>query len=190
MLTRPWFSVSLLAAVALLMGAVRAVGLEVPGPLVTAQWLAANLEQPGLVVIDVRDERSYAAGHIPGAVSGAYPEAWRQSNWTLLPIEQLVANLSALGVGDDSAVVIVPAGGDATEFGNASFPQWVLRYLGHRNVAVLEGGFAGWLAVEPDRLDEAVATPTPAIFTARPEPTLRASTEEVAAALESGSALL
>jgi thiosulfate/3-mercaptopyruvate sulfurtransferase len=190
MLTRRWFSVLLLAAAAMLIGAVRAVGFEVPGPLVSVHWLAENLEQPGLVVIDVRDARAYAAGHIPGAVNGAYPGLWRQPDWRLLPTAQLVANFSALGIGDDTAVVIVPAGGDATEFGNASFPHWVLRYLGHSNVAVLEGGFASWLTAEPDRLEKAVTMPTTATFKARPEPSLRASTEEVAAAIESGSVLL
>jgi thiosulfate/3-mercaptopyruvate sulfurtransferase len=189
-ISRRWFSLSTLAVLALLAGAVRAAGFELPGPLVSSDWLARNLEQPDLVVIDVRDEAAYAAGHIPGAVNGAYPELWRRPNWQLLPAEQLVANLSALGIGDDTAVVIVPAGGDATEFGNASFPQWVLRYLGHGNVAVLDGGFAGWRAAEPDRLEGAVTMPTPATFTPQPDPTLRASTEEVAAALEAGSAVL
>ena len=188
--TRRWLALSALAVVALLTVTARAVGFDLPGPLVSTAWLAANLEQPGLVVIDVRDEAAYAADHIPGAVNAAYPELWRQRNWQLLPTEELVANLSALGVGEDVAVVIVPAGDDATEFGNASFPQWVLRYLGHRNVAVLDGGFAGWLAAEPGRLDQAVAMPTPATFAARPDPTLRASTEEVAEALEAGSAVL
>jgi thiosulfate/3-mercaptopyruvate sulfurtransferase len=185
-----WVSLSMLAVVALLMVASRAAAFDLPGPLVSPGWLAENLEQPGFVVVDVRGEADYAAGHVPGAVNGTYPDLWRQRNWELLPTEQLIANLASLGIANDAAVVIVPAGGDATEFGNASFPQWVLRYLGHGNIAVLDGGFAGWLAAEPDRLDQTAAMPTPATFTARPDPTLRASTEEVAEAFETGSAVL
>jgi thiosulfate/3-mercaptopyruvate sulfurtransferase len=190
LITSRWFFVPLLVVLALVAVACRAAAFELPGHLVSTGWLAENIEQPDLVVIDVRDEADYATGHIPGTVNGAYPALWRQRNWQLLPTEELVANLSALGVGDDVAVVIVPAGGDATEFGNASFPHWVLRYLGHGNVAVLDGGFAGWLAAEPNRIDQAAVMPTAASFTAVADPSLRASTEEVAEALETGRAVL
>jgi thiosulfate/3-mercaptopyruvate sulfurtransferase len=183
----PAFALALVAVVA---SAVPARSVDLPGPLVSAEWLARNLGQPGLVVVDVRDERAYAAGHIPGAVSGPYPRLWRQADWRTLTNDALAANLSALGIGEDDVVVIVPAGGDATEFGNASFPHWVLRYLGHDEVAVLDGGFAGWLDDGPDRIEQAAAASVSAPFPLRPDARLRATTAEVAEALADKSAVL
>ena len=119
-------------------------------PLVSAGWLKAHLGQKDLLVLDIRPKEDFEAGHIPGAVNGAYPDLWRQADWTLLPLKALTGNLSALGVGDGVTVILVPAGGDGTELGGATFAYWVLKYLGHADTAILDGGWTG-LAVRPDR---------------------------------------
>ncbi|MBC7156576.1 MAG: sulfurtransferase, partial [Rhodobacteraceae bacterium] len=49
----------------------RAAGPALPGPLVSAEWLRANLDTPGLVIVDIRGagpDDLFAAGHVPGAV--------------------------------------------------------------------------------------------------------------------------
>ncbi len=61
-----------------------AQALELPGPLVRADWLEARLGEPDLVVLDIRNAidggsaESYAEGHIPGAIYSNYlTDGWR-----------------------------------------------------------------------------------------------------------------
>src|SRR5437762_13942916 len=87
-----------------------------PAVLVDPAWLAAQLNEPGLVIADCRynnDESvahaEYRGGHIPGAVYVYWPrdlsaESGRVPN--LLPTaEQAAEKLGRLGIGDDSIVV-------------------------------------------------------------------------------------
>jgi len=148
-------------------------------PLVSAEWLEFHLGQKGLIVVDIRPKQDFEAGHIPGAVNGEYPEFWRRADWALLPPETLGGNLSALGVDDHVTVVIVPSGGDATELGGATFAYWVLKYLGHEDAAILDGGWMAWHSEPARSVQSGPSTPTPASFTAHLHPEIRATTEAV-----------
>jgi thiosulfate/3-mercaptopyruvate sulfurtransferase len=123
--------------------------------LVDAGALAAEMasSRPP-IVIDVRWRIAgppgildYRAGHIPGArfadldteLSGQRGLAGRH------PLPEPVdfaALMSRLGVADDSAVVFY----DAADSVPASRAWWDLRYFGHRDVRVLDGGYASWVA--------------------------------------------
>lgn len=54
--------------------------------------------------------------------------------------------IGGLGIGNDNPVVIVPAGTGPTDFGSAARVYWTFRVLGHDDVSILNGGFAGWQA--------------------------------------------
>ncbi len=160
-------------------------------PLVDAAWLTENLGNESLVVLDIRDAVEgadpYAAGHVPGAIAAPYSVVpWRAKindiPGMLPPPEQIEATIAALGVDDDSQVVIVPAGTSASEFGSATRVYWTFKVLGHDAVTILDGGWAAWTkangAVSTD-----VATLEPGDFKAEFRPELLADVKEVEAAI-------
>jgi len=146
-----------------IIGSVLALGLLLTGPamaerltdkpLVDAAWLSENLNQEDLVILDIRDATKngdpYAEGHVPGAISARYSEAgWRTTvdgiPGMLPPEEQIEKVIQGLGVNEDSHVVIIPAGTDASEFGGATRVYWTFKVLGHDAVSILDGGYAAW----------------------------------------------
>jgi thiosulfate/3-mercaptopyruvate sulfurtransferase len=167
----------LLAAVPL--APARAQPVEAVPPLVSVAWLKDHLGRPNLLIVDIRAKEDFEAGHIAGAVNGSYPDAWRQSDWSLLSLPVLTRNLADLGVADDATVVVVPAGGDSTEFGGATFVYWVLKYLGHEETAILDGGWAAWRADPADPVAQGPSRPRRARLTVRPRPEIRATTDQV-----------
>ncbi len=131
-----------------------AVSAEVPGPLVDATWLSAHLGEAGLLIVDIRDptapETDYAMGHISGAVAAPYAGfGWTETvdgvADNLPDPTVMAARLGALGLGDDSAVVIVPDGLNSFEFAKAARVYWTLKVLGHDDVAILDGGQVDWV---------------------------------------------
>jgi len=184
----------------LILSATLALGLGLPAaaerlteaPLVDAAWLADHLDNPSLVVIDVRDPAQgadpYAQGHVPGALSAPYSgHGWREEvggiPGMLPPVEAIAARIGALGVDGDSHVVIVPQGVDSTEFGRATRVYWTFKVLGHDAVSILDGGHNAWTAAGLPVETEA-ATATPASFTPAFRPELVADAGAVRAALE------
>src|SRR5688500_19541697 len=96
-----------------------------PGPLVDASWLSSDLDDPRVVVADVRwylDGRSgreaYEAGHIPGALfvdvdhdlADAQPPGTPGGRHPLPSPEAFAAAMGALGIGDGDAVVAYEIG--------------------------------------------------------------------------------
>ncbi len=141
--------------------------------LVDAATLAANIGAPGWCVFDVRHqladvgygERSYAAGHIPGAfflhcdrdLSGAVTGT--NGRHPLPDPALLAARLGSLGFGRDTQVVVY----DDSQGMIAGRLWWLLRWLGHQDVAVLDGGLSAWQAAG-GALETAVPQPLPADF--------------------------
>ena len=119
-------------------------------------------------------------GHLPGALylhlddDLSAPKTGRNGRHPLPTREAFAARLAALGVNDDSAVVLYDASGGMY----AARAWWMLRWAGHANVAVLDGGLAAWKAAG----GPLPSTPTPAPargnFTLRP--TLVASVDREA----------
>lgn len=159
-------------------------------PLVSAEWLKGHLGEKGLVVVDIRLKEDFEGGHIPGSVNGEYPDFWRQPDWRLLRVETLSANLSALGISTDVAVVIVPGGGDSTELGGATFAYWVLKYLGHDNVSMLNGGWTAWRSDRTDPIQAGPSARTSANFTVDLRRDIRATTDQVMASLGGDTVLV
>jgi thiosulfate/3-mercaptopyruvate sulfurtransferase len=171
-------------------------------PLVDADWLNERLDQDNLVVLDVRsgidnggDRSTFENGHIPGAVYSHYVnDGWRESrdgvSGVLPPVRSLERLISSLGIANDDTVVVVPAGTGATDFGSAARVYWTFRVLGHDDVTILNGGFAGWKAAgkpveqgQGERRDVAQ-------FNGELQQELLATLEEVEAARESQAQLV
>ncbi|MGB3616214.1 MAG: sulfurtransferase [Elainellaceae cyanobacterium] len=132
------------------------LSLQLQSPLVSADWLHARLGQPDLVIVDCRftlmqpeaGQVAYEAGHIPGAVyvhlnrhlSSPIQSTRRGGRHPLPNINSVVQAMEARGIGNHTTVIAY----DDSRFAFASRLWWLLRYLGHDRVAVLDGGFDGW----------------------------------------------
>ena len=124
--------------------------------LVDIATLQAHLDDPQWLVIDVRHqlsdvaygEQAYAAGHLPGAVflhcdrdlSG--PLTGSNGRHPLPDPEQLAARFGEIGIGATTQVVVY----DDAQGMIAGRLWWLLRWLGHDNVALLDGGLPAWQA--------------------------------------------
>lgn len=93
--------------------------------------------------------------------------------------ERFAAVVGALGVGDDTRVVVY----DARESMWAARLWWMLQAFGHRKAAVLDGGWTAWVGEGRPQSNE-TAVPRPATFTPRPQPGLVVGKQEVLAAID------
>lgn len=125
-----------------------------PKTLVSTDWLAAHLKDPDLRVLDAswylpdagRDARAeYETAHIPGArffdiddISDARSDLPHMAP----PPEKFMSRMRAMGVGDGHQIVVY----DGAGLLSAARVWWLFRLMGHRDVAVLDGGLPKWQA--------------------------------------------
>ncbi|HEV8538111.1 MAG TPA: sulfurtransferase [Bacteroidota bacterium] len=116
--------------------------------LVSPQWLAAHLNDPDLIVLNVaQNARFYRAGHIPGArflwvtwLAAPNPEL----SFELVPVEQLDTIMESLGITNDSRIVLCSVNGNVSPTARAYI---TLEYLGMGDrTSILDGGFEAWKA--------------------------------------------
>jgi thiosulfate/3-mercaptopyruvate sulfurtransferase len=158
------------------------------GNLIQPDELRRHLGDPGVRVVDVRfdladtgaGERAFAEGHIPGAVYAhldrdlSGPLASHGGRHPLPEVGALAARLGELGIGNSTEVV-------AYDAGNGMFASrfwWLLKYLGHDRVRVLDGGIAAWRA-EGHELTGDETRPEPARFVPEPRPEMAVDREHV-----------
>ena len=120
------------------------------GPLVDAAWVAANIDDPRLRVIDFRWELQsgsrrdqYLEGHIPGAVFVRFETVTGSDGPGRHPLPSSASFGAAMrqaGVNHGSMVVVY----DETGGFSAARLRWLLRHFGHDLVAVLDGGLPAW----------------------------------------------
>jgi thiosulfate/3-mercaptopyruvate sulfurtransferase len=139
--------------------------------LISAEALRAEVARGATLVIidasfDLADpsagERSYREGHLPGAcylhldrdLSGE--KTGLNGRHPLPPRERFAATVGALGVTPQTQVVVY----DRQQAMFAARPWWMLRWLGHEAVAVLDGGVAAWLEAG-GTLDDRLPQPPP-----------------------------
>ena len=177
---------------------------EAMGTLVTTEWLSQHIDDPDLVVLDctvrvVLDESGgmqsvsgradYEACHIPSAgfadLMGELSDSSDSLGFVLPTPEAFCDAMGALGVGDDSKVVLY----DGFNTAWATRVWWMLRWVGFDRAAVLDGGLGAWtseeraLSTEPANREAKKLTPA-----VRPE--LVADRDEVFAAMGDDAVLL
>lgn len=165
--------------------------------LVSAQWLEEHLGDPDLVVIDatvivesgadgnlqsVNGRANYEAGHIPTAgfadLLGELSDAESPLQFGMPSPEEFAAAMGALGVGDDSRVVIYDDMGSSW----AARVWWMLRWVGFDRAALLDGGLDAWTAAGGELSTEPVLR-TSRTLTVNLRPELIADQEEVRASI-------
>jgi thiosulfate/3-mercaptopyruvate sulfurtransferase len=114
---------------------------------IDSETLSQNLGREDLVLIDVRGAAAYSS-HIPGAVNSTwheYSDPSAVSKGVLNPdLSQLEQRLRALGINQASDVVIYSNPFD--NWGDEGRMFWMLQYLGHPSVRILDGGWVKWVA--------------------------------------------
>ncbi|HOA15324.1 MAG TPA: rhodanese-like domain-containing protein [Bacillota bacterium] len=156
--------------------------------LVTTSWLSANMNYPGLVLLDIRAVADYKAGHIPGAVNLLYG-ALSVKKGTLaneLPdMLDLQDMLRGIGVNEDSTVVIYSAKYSKADGFAGIYDSlriyFTLKYAGVKNVGVLDGGLDKWV-LEKKPVSTDAATVKPGNFKVKPNEAILATKDEFLAA--------
>lgn len=151
-----------------------------PERLVTTDWLAERLGQPGLVVVESdEDVLLYETGHIPGAVKIDWhtdlndPVVRDYVNG-----EQFAALLGSKGIARDTTVVIY---GDKNNWW-AAYALWVFTLFGHEDVRLLDGGRDLWIAEgRPLTTDVPEVAPVEYPVVERDDTVVRAFKEDVLA---------
>ena len=118
-------------------------------PVVSTEWLAAHLNDSGLVVIDIRSAGEYSKRHIPESVNVPTDQWWITKNQLLLELPEpdaLRDIIGQAGIREDSKVVLVNK--VDTDFDRSHLPRvaWTLIYGGVKSVSVLDGGFNKWIS--------------------------------------------
>ncbi len=160
-------------------------------PLVSTDWLAAHLDDPGVRIVDASFKLpgvlplpldDYLAAHIPGAAffdvdavsdhndprPHMYPDAG-----------QFARDVAALGISTGDTVVAYDSGSWVA----APRAWWMFLSFGYRNVKVLDGGLKKWTS-EGRATQSGKVTPKPGMFTARLDPSYIRSQQQVLANIE------
>lgn len=164
--------------------------------IVDKEWLKSRLGSPNLVLLDCRfslanpraGEEAYQLSHLPGAVychleknlSG--PVVKHGGRHPLPNLQSLSAFLESSGISNQSVVV-------AYDNGEGSFAArlwWLMKYLGHEEVFVLNGGFKNW-EQSGYPVDANIPEPAKATFEIRLQPGRMATYEEVKGIVEEGT---
>ena len=145
--------------------------------LVSTAELAAHLDDAAWVVFDCRHDlanpgsgaQEYASSHIPGARflhldrDLSAPTTGTNGRHPLPEAQAFMRTLGAAGVDSSKQVIAY----DAKMGVYAARLWWMLRWLGHENVAVLDGGYAKWTG-EGRPVNSAVPQPAPTRFSGQP----------------------
>lgn len=110
-----------------------------PEIVVSAEWLTLHLDDDDLVIVDVRPPQFYMQAHLPGAVNLPVFFLGGPAGGPPSP-EALAPRLGALGISRDTHVVAYDDGASPS----AARLFWVLRYLAHPRVSILDGGITNW----------------------------------------------
>jgi thiosulfate/3-mercaptopyruvate sulfurtransferase len=118
-------------------------------PIVSADWLQANLKNPKLIILDVRRVEHYREGHIPKALSAFYG-AWaykKDGLFSEIPdLDDLNDTIGYAGISMDSWVVVTGKVDTPRLSYQSARVACTLQYAGLVNVALLDGGMNKWFS--------------------------------------------
>ena len=166
-----------------------------PSSLISVAALQEQLGSDDLRILDCRFDlqdpqagrRAYACAHIPGAVYAdldqdlAAPIRTGTGRHPLPDAQELARVFGAMGIAAQSRVVVY----DDSTGALAARAWWLLRWLGHEHVALLDGGWARWQAMAAPVEAEAKSA-TAQRFTATPKDNLVLETGEILDQIEAG----
>ena len=163
--------------------------------LANPAWVAQNLSNPALHVLDCRwrvdgsGARSHAVGHVPGSIYVDWAADLSESGATgtqqLAPPAAFAAAMSRAGVDDGKTVVLL----DDTQSLFAARAWWSLLAYGFTAAAILDGGWQGWLEAGLP-VSGAATKVEPTNFHPRPDARRRVTSAELLTLVRAGEAQL
>ncbi len=157
--------------------------------LIETDELLKKLDDKNIRIYDatVVDDM-YLQGHISGAAFFDH-ENFSDPNaayeYTILPEAELAARIGNIGISNDSEVIVYACG----MLPYAIRAWWVLRYAGHNNVRILNGGLSAWKKAG-GKTEQETRQYEPSIFKGQFRPNMLASKEEVLASMEDDEAVI
>jgi thiosulfate/3-mercaptopyruvate sulfurtransferase len=117
-------------------------------PLVSTDWLKENLENPKIIMVDIRKVEEYKEGHVPNSISVFYG-AWAIKKDGLdneLPEDDdLFDIIQSSGIDVGSHVVVIGKSDTMPDRVNQARIAYTLIYAGIENVAILDGAYNKWV---------------------------------------------
>ena len=152
-------------------------GYAYPEFLADTEWLMEHLHDDSIAIVDTDVAAAYHRGHIPGAVlvPDNYEKDPASGRTHILPAESFAQMMESLGIGDDTTVVVY----DNSRSLYAGRLWWALRYYGHVDVQVLDGGWREWVSKGMPTSIKPRQTRDGARFTSKPDASLIATTDEL-----------
>lgn len=154
---------------------------------VTTDWLAEHLDDPDIRVVDTNSPEEYQKAHIPGSVGVVdnYYKTSLEDRTHIQGPEQFAQTMSSLGISNDTTVVAVDSHGGLYSLRLL----WSLRYYGHENFKILDGGLPKWTAEGRPVTDEAPSY-APGSFSPRADRSVVALKEDVLAAIDDSNTVI
>lgn len=163
--------------------------------LIEADELLRKIDDPNLRVYDATIQffqgesnttayEQYLQSHIPGAAffdHQKFSDTNSRYMYMILPEAQLAAQIGAIGINEETEVVLYTSGMLAC----ATRAWWILRYAGHNNVRVLNGGLGAWQAVD-GKIESGGNVYEPTDFTCQLRPEMFATKDDVMTAMQAG----
>src|SRR6478609_1409219 len=149
--------------------------------LVTAQWVADNLNDPKVVLIEVdEDTTAYDKCHIEGAIKLDWTtDLQDQVRRDFVNKAQFEELLSSRGVANDDTVVLY--GGNNNWF--AAYAYWYFKLYGHQDVKLLDGGRKKWELDSRELTADLPSRETTSYTATEQDSSIRAFRDEVVAAI-------
>ncbi len=159
-----------------------------PEVLIETEWLAANLTDPDLAVVEVdEDTTAYTSGHIPGAVSLDWLRELRDTpRREFISSVQMADLLGQKGISADQTVVLY--GGNNNWF--ATYAYWLMKMRGVKNLRLLNGGRKKWELEERAMTAEVPDRMRATFRIGKPEPGIRILRDEIVALTPNGKQAL
>ena len=154
-----------------------------PEVLVTTEWVAQNLNAPNthLVEVDV-DTTAYDQGHIPGAVGWNWQTQLQDNiKRDLIDRATLEKLLGESGISNDTTILLY---GDNNNW-FAAYAFWQLKYYGHQNVKLINGGRKKWLEEKRALTKDAPQVAQTTYRVSRTDESVRAFRDDVLAIVQS-----
>jgi len=153
-----------------------------PEVLVSTEWAAQHLDDPKIRLVEVDvDTSAYDQGHVPGAVGWNWQTQLQDNvRRDLISKQALEQLLSRSGISNDTTILLY---GDNNNW-FAAYALWQLKYYGHKDARLINGGRKKWVA-ENRPLTTEPPKVTPTTYRASgPDESIRARKEDVFAIIE------
>ena len=119
-------------------------------PIVDKDWLKEKICRDNIKILEVhRSKKDYEIAHIPCSIyTNFYSDGWRETKDTIPLLMPSVSNLEKLigsfGISNSDYVIIVAPGLGKYDAAEAAAIYFTFKYLGHKNISLLDGGFKSW----------------------------------------------